>query len=138
MEIGFHNIGEVANEDLKFAVIVSKFQDQWIFVRHKDRDTWEIPGGHRELGENINETAKRELFEETGAKEFSIESICEYSVTRDNVNTTYGRLYFSHIKELDKLPNFEIKEIKLFDELPESLTYPEIQPYLFEKVKSKL
>ncbi len=93
MKIDFYNIGEIDDRNLKFAVIVSKFQDKWVFVRHRDRDTWEIPGGHRENGENIDETAKRELFEETGAEDFQIEPVCDYSVTRDSI-TTYGRLFF--------------------------------------------
>ena len=135
MKIDFYNIGEIDDRNLKFAVIVSKFQDKWVFVRHRDRDTWEIPGGHRENGENIDETAKRELLEETGAEDFQIESVYDYSVTRDSI-TTYGRLFISEIKELDTLPNFEIKEIKFFHKLPDNLTYAEIQPYLFEKVKS--
>ena len=135
IEINFYDTGKIDNEGLKFAVIVSKFQDKWIFVKHKDRYTWEIPGGHREIGENINETAKRELFEETGAKDFQIRPICDYSVTRNNI-PSYGRLFFSKIEELDTLPDYEIKEVKLFDEIPDNLTYPEIQPYLFEKVKS--
>lgn len=137
LKIDFYDVGNVDNMALKFAVIVTMFQDKWIFVRHKDRNTWEIPGGHRETGEKIDETAKRELFEETGAKKFYIKSICDYSVTRNKI-TTYGRLYFCQVKELDILPNFEIKEVRLFDKLPENLTYSEIQPYLFEKVKSNI
>lgn len=77
---------------------------------------------------------KGELFEETGAKDFKNKAICDYSVSR-NDTTTFGRLYFSEVKKLDKLPDLEIKEIKLFDDIPDNLTYPEIQPYLFEKVK---
>lgn len=134
MKIDFYDIGKVDDKILKFAIIFSKFQDKWILVRHKDRDTWEIPGGHREIGENIDETAKRELFEETGAKKFQIKSVCDYSVTINNI-TTYGRLFFTEIEELDMIPNFEIEEIQLFEDLPDNLTYAEIQPHLFEKIK---
>ena len=52
---------------LKFAVIVSQSNGKWVFCKHKERDTYEVPGGHREAGESILETAKRELQEETGA-----------------------------------------------------------------------
>ena len=33
---------------LKFAVIISKSNGRWVFCKHKERDTYEIPGGHRE------------------------------------------------------------------------------------------
>lgn len=46
---------------LKFAVIISKSNGKWVFCKHKERDTFEVHGGHREFGENIIETAKREL-----------------------------------------------------------------------------
>lgn len=55
---------EVEDRLLKFAVIISKYQDKWVFCKHKLRYTFEIPGGHREEDENILETAKRELHEE--------------------------------------------------------------------------
>ena len=65
---------------LKFAVIIAKTKEKWVFCKHRDRDTYEVPGGHREIGEDILETAKRELQEETGAVDFDIRHICVYSV----------------------------------------------------------
>lgn len=46
---------------LKFAVIISKSNGKWVFCKDKERDTFEVHGGHREFGEDIIETAKREL-----------------------------------------------------------------------------
>lgn len=46
---------------LKFAVIISKSNGKWVFCKHKEWDTFEVHGGHREFGEDIIETAKREL-----------------------------------------------------------------------------
>lgn len=126
---------------LKFAVIVSKYNNQWVFCKHKQRSTYEIPGGHREAGETILETAKRELFEETGAVKFDIKPICVYSVQGDdgviyNEEETFGMLFFANISIFDKLPEFEMEKIELFLDLPAELTYPQIQPMLFDKVKS--
>lgn len=58
---------EIKDELLKFAVIIARTKEGFIFCKHKKRDTWEIPGGHREPGEIIIDTARRELYEETGA-----------------------------------------------------------------------
>ena len=49
------------DEKLKFAVIISKTNRRYVFCKHRERNTLEIPGGHRETGETIFETAKREL-----------------------------------------------------------------------------
>lgn len=66
---------QVEDELLEFAVIIAKTNGKWVFCKHKERDTYEVPGGHRERGETILETAKRELWEETGAIDFSIEPV---------------------------------------------------------------
>ena len=42
---------------LKFSVIISKADVKWLFCKHKERDTYEIPGGHREEGELILDAA---------------------------------------------------------------------------------
>lgn len=133
MTVNFYDIDD--DRALKFAVIAAKHKDKWIFVRHKDRDTWEVPGGHIEKGESPFDAAKRELREETGAKEFHLEAICDYSVVGVD-NESFGRLYFAKVSEFGEL-EFEIEEITFSDTLPEKLTYEKIIPYLFEKVINK-
>ena len=50
------------------------------------------------------------------------------------VLTGYGRLYLAEVYELGEVPDIsEIAEIILLDHLPENLTYPDIQPFLFSK-----
>jgi 8-oxo-dGTP diphosphatase len=126
-------IGKDHNQ-YQFVVIASNYQGKWVWVKHRERDTWEIPGGHIEKGESANEAAKRELVEETGATKFTIKSICDYSVNTGNKKGV-SRLYYAKIEELGPLPESEISCIKLFDDLPEMLTHPEIQPILFDEVK---
>lgn len=134
-EVTFYEPEEIADSLLKFAVIAARFENRWIFCRHKKRTTWEIPGGHREPGEAIDDAARRELWEETGAKMADIRRVCVYGVVKDGV-ASYGMLYYADVMEMETLPpELEIGEIQFADTLPAALTYPEIQPYLYEKVQ---
>lgn len=137
LKVNFYELNKIEDNKLMFAVIMTKFNGQWIYVRHKDRNTWEIPGGHREKNENINDTASRELFEETGAVKFKLIPIFTYAVERNedvDYTESFGQLFYSEVDALDNLPHFEISEIKLFDDIPDKLTYPLIQALLHKKV----
>lgn len=139
MEVKFYDT--VDDKLLKFAVIVAKSNGKWVFCKHKERDTYECPGGHREAGENIDDTARRELYEETGAINYNIKPICVYSVTApDNFNgvETFGKLYFADISTFEAELHSEIEKIELFDELPKKWTYPLIQPFLVKEVERRI
>ena len=41
-------------------------------------------------------------------------------------------------EELGELPDLEIGEIKLFEGMPENLTYPEIQPILIDRIVKEI
>ena len=133
--VNFYASENLETYSMKYVVIVAKFKDKWIFVRHFERNTWEIPGGHINEDEPIESAAKRELYEETGALEFKLYPICIYSV-RDDIKETFGYLYVANINKLGPLPNSEISEIKFVSDLPGNLTYPQIQPFLFHKANT--
>lgn len=123
---------------LKFAVIAAKTNGKWVFCKHKNRSTLEMPGGHREEGEDILATAKRELYEETGAIRFEIRPVCVYSVTAPNNfdgNETFGMLYYADISEFENELHCEIEKIVITDNLPTDWTYPEIQPALIKEIR---
>lgn len=131
--VKFYDI--IEDSRLKFAVIITKYQGHWVFCKHKMRETLEVPGGHREPGESIEETAGRELYEETGAIKYRIEPVGIYSVTSQEHfegAETFGKLFYAEVEEFEEELHSEIEKIVIMDELPENWTYPEIQPKLLE------
>lgn len=138
IKVSFYPQSPVEETELKFAVIAARQDGRWIFCRHMERSTWEIPGGHIEPGELADDAARRELWEETGASDAEIRRIGVYGVDRDGTET-FGMLYFAEVKRMGMLPiESEIGEVKLFSYLPEELTYPDIQPQLFKWVQGWL
>ena len=131
MEVCFYSAEE--ERELKYAVIVSRYEGQWVLCKHKERTTWEFPGGHIEEGEEAIAAAKRELYEETGAVRYEIVPICIYGV-KDEEEESFGLLCFAEITEFGPLPEMEIEKAELFEELPKNWTYPLVQPYLLKKV----
>ena len=45
--------------------LLTKNDDSILLIHRTDNDTWGIPGGALELGESLEEAAKREMYEET-------------------------------------------------------------------------
>ena len=140
MEIRFYD--DVDDSLLKFAVIIAKSGGKWVFCKHRERDTFEVAGGHREQGEKIDGTARRELNEETGAVSFTIEPICAYSVTGTNrVNSTgeetFGMLYYAEITAFEKELHSEMEKVFISDTLPDKWTYPLIQPELIKEAQHR-
>lgn len=127
---------------LKFAVIISKTDGKWVFCKHRERDTYEVPGGHREAGEDILTTARRELREETGAVDFVIRPVCVYSVkgkseAAGNIDEeTFGMLFAADIASFEEIHS-EIEKILITDHLVENWTYPLIHPKLIAEAERR-
>lgn len=138
LEVKFYD--KVDDGLLKYTVIIAKTSGEWVFCKHKERETLEIPGGHRELGENILDTAKRELYEETGALDYDIKPICVYSVAvSDDLKSeeTFGMLYFADIFKFENELHSEIEKIIITENLIDNWTYPLIQPKLLVEAKRR-
>ncbi|MBD5152543.1 MAG: NUDIX domain-containing protein [Oscillibacter sp.] len=137
MVTGVKFYDEVDDSLLKFAVIIARADGKWVLCKHRERNTLEVPGGHREAGETVEEAAVRELKEETGAVEFSIRPVCVYSVLRDDAEESFGGLYAAEISAFEELHS-EIEKIVLLEELPaDNWTYPDIQPKLLVEARRR-
>jgi len=143
LKIKFYDPADVRDDRLVFAVIITKSNGKWVFCQHKDRTSYEFPGGHHEAGETIREAAKRELYEETGALKYDLKQVCAYSVTgKTGVNAAgdelFGMLFFADVTEFEPELHYEIERLLITDTLPQSWTYPEIQPVLMKKATGSL
>lgn len=135
-KIDYWDQNEIHDSRVHFVVCAARYQNRWLFSRHKLRSTWDMPGGHREKGETPEEAMRRELWEETGALRADILPICIYQVDEAE---KCGMLFYAEVKEIGMLPaEFEMAEIQLMDKLPMELTYPGITPQLFERIQGWL
>ncbi len=140
-EVNFYD--SIADELLEFAVIIAKTSGKWVFCKHRERDTYEVPGGHKEPGESIEDTAKRELREETGAIDFNIRPVCVYSVKgKTKFNQTaedenFGMLFVADVFSFEAELHSEMEKILITDRLVNNWTYPLIQPKLLEEAKRR-
>jgi len=130
----FESLGDDA---LTYVIIGARCKGQWVFVRHRERCSWDIPAGHIERGETPGQAAGRELREETGAREFSLDGVCDYRV-HEAGQTGAGRLYLAFIEGPMAPLEHEIVAIRLDEELPDILTYPKVQQVLFRELKGQL
>ena len=121
----------------KYTVICSNYKGKWILSRHKKRDTWETQGGHIEDGETPLEAARRELFEESGIRDADVYPVCDYWGFNP-FRCSNGMVFLAVVHSIGELPESEMQEIGVFDELPENLTYPQTSPVLYRKVEKLL
>ena len=129
-----HSLDE---SELTYVVIAAREKGEWVFVRHGERSSWEMPAGHIEKGESADQAALRELREETGAMNSSLNYLCDYLVSVAGKSES-GRLYGADILERKLTLEHEIVELRLGTELPSLLTYPEVQTVLFQHAKELL
>lgn len=124
--------GSIESQKLNYVVMAARYLDQWIFVRHRERSTWELVSGHIEAGETADQAAVRELSEEAGVLNSSMKVLCDYEVTV-NGKKEFGRFYGVKVHELDPILKHEIEELVLADTLPQALSYPEVHSLLFQR-----
>ena len=122
--------------EYKYVVVCSLYQGHWLLSRHKMRDTWETQGGHIETNETSMDTARRELYEESGITDADIYPVCDY-YGYDDYGHANGVVFLAVVHKLGRLPESEMQATELFSELPANLTYPQTTPVLIAEAAKK-
>lgn len=121
----------------KYVVVCSFYGGRLVLSRHKQRATWETQGGHIEPGETPLDAAKRELFEEGGITDAELFPVCDY-LGYDLESQANGVVFLARVRSIASLPESEMAEIQMFDELPKELTYPNVTPTLMDEAAKRL
>ena len=113
------NIGKI-----EFVNCVAHQQSQILCCKWRDTDIWVLPGGRVNPGETAEETAHRELLEETGATLKNLEVLCYIHCFMYNLEY-WGIAYLGEIETLGTTSDLdEVSEAKLFTDFPENLSNP--------------
>lgn len=94
-----------------------RHESNFLLVHHRERDSWELPGGHIEAGESARDCAVRELFEETGQRveHLGFRAILKYRAGSDN-RIYHGTLFSGELPSPAPFrENKEIEQITFWD-----------------------
>jgi len=77
--------------------ILTRYKNQWVLTKHKKRGL-EFPGGKVEIGESLEEAAKREIREEIGAEVGPLHYMGQYKVVGETA--IIKAIFYADVTEL--------------------------------------
>ncbi|MGG3495861.1 RNA deprotection pyrophosphohydrolase [Peribacillus simplex] len=84
--------------------VLSRYKGRWVLTKHRERGL-EFPGGKREAGESIEETAIREVYEETGGLVGQLQFLGQYKV-HDPVKPIVKSIFYANLREVKKKEDY--------------------------------
>lgn len=88
----------------KHVFVICRYNQAWLLTNHSERG-YEFPGGKVEDGETIEESAIREVYEETGGIVENLHYIGQYKVD-DGKSSFVKAVFYAEIKEISQKDNY--------------------------------
>jgi 8-oxo-dGTP diphosphatase len=91
-------------EEAKHVLVICQLQDNWLLTKHKQRGL-EFPGGKMESEETLEEAARREVYEETGAILSELKFIAEYIVS-ERKGSFVKAVFLGKVKRVEETSSY--------------------------------
>jgi 8-oxo-dGTP diphosphatase len=91
-------------EEAKHVLVICQYGEDWLLTKHKQRGL-EFPGGKMESGETLEQTARREAYEETGAFLGELTFIAEYKFTTP-AGSFVKAVYWGKVNRVEETANY--------------------------------
>ncbi len=138
LKVDFHPPDYYPECGFTYVIIGARYLNKWVFIKHKQRRSYELPAGHIHEEEDTDTAASRELEEETGAKKYKIVCVSTYTVS-ENSKLRAGRLFYAEIEAMGgERDDKEIDEVILSDYLPAVRSFHHVQRALFNYLQKYL
>ncbi|WP_040207543.1 RNA deprotection pyrophosphohydrolase [Neobacillus jeddahensis] len=95
---------EAFEEEIKHVLVICQYNHDWYLTKHKQRGL-EFPGGKVEVGETLEQAARRETYEETGAILGELSFILAYKVS-DHVGSFVKAVFFGKVERVEETNSY--------------------------------